>query len=104
MNFDVDPATVTKSPFFIGLLGGIVALRGVPGAGWKSRAFNLFCAMLISGYTSPAVAAFFGAETEANRNVAAFVVGLFGLNITAAIVVWISEAKLSDILPFTKKG
>ena len=104
MQFDIDPGAVAKSPFFVGLLGAMVALRGVPGASWKARAFNAVSGSLISGFTSPAIAEFFGLGTPAMESAAAFVVGLLGLNITAAVVGWISEIKLSDVLPFLKKG
>jgi len=104
MALDLDTAAVTKSPFFIGLLGAMVALRGVPGASWKSRAFNALSGSLISGFTSPAIAEFFGLNTPTMESAAAFVVGLLGLNITAAVVGWISEMRLSDVLPFLRKG
>ena len=35
---DINPETITKSPFFIGALGALVGLRGVPGSTWGERA------------------------------------------------------------------
>ena len=46
-------AGAVQSPFFIGLLGGIVALRGVPGSSWKERGFNVLSATLIAGFKVP---------------------------------------------------
>jgi len=96
-------AGAVQSPFFIGLLGGIVALRGVPGSSWKERGFNVLSATLVAGFLSPAIAEFFGLNTQAMQSACAFAVGLFGLNITAAIVGYINTADLGAILPWGKK-
>ena len=92
-----------QSPFFVGLLGGIVALRGVPGSSWKERGFNVLSATLVAGFLSPAIAEFFGFSTPAMESACAFAVGLFGLNITAAIVGYINTADIGSLLPWGKK-
>jgi hypothetical protein len=101
---DIDPERIAKSPFLIGLLGGIVALRGVPGASWRDRTFNALSASLLAGFLSPAVAEYFGMTSASMQGATAFLVGLFGLNVTATAVEWIRNATLDDVLPWRKKG
>lgn len=92
------------SPFVTGLLGGILALRGVPGATLRERLFNVFSAMLLAGFFAPAIAEFFGLSTPAMQSATAFAVGLFGLNLVAAVVDWIKAITLDDILPWRRGG
>ena len=96
-------AGAIQSPFFIGLLGGIVALRGVPGSSWKERLFNVLSATLVAGFLSPAIAEFFGFSTPAMESACAFAVGLFGLNITAAVVSYINGLDIGTLVPWGKK-
>ena len=93
---EVNAEAITKSPFFVGLLGSFVALRGAPGATWKERAFNLTSGTLLAGYLSPAIIEYFHLQTPAMQSAAAFVVGLFGLNLTATIVDHIKGANLAS--------
>lgn len=96
-------AQAVQSPFFIGLLGGIVALRGVPGTSWRERMFNMLSATLVAGFLSPAVAEFFSFDSQAMQSACAFAVGLFGLNITAAIVSYINSVDIGALVPWGKK-
>ena len=100
---DVNPETVVKSPFFVGLLGAIVALRGTPGASVKERVFNLFSGTLLAGYLSPAIVEYFNLASPDMQAATAFVVGLFGLNLTAAIVEHIRGMGLSAYVPGKRK-
>ena len=97
-------ASALQSPFFIGLLGGVVALRGVPGQSWGGRLFNVLCATLVAGFVSPAIAEFFNFSSPAMQSACAFVVGLFGLNIAATVVSYINTMDLGAMLPWGKKG
>ena len=100
MEFDATKAG--QSPFIVGLLGAIVALRGTPGASWPERAFNVACGSMLSGYVSPAMAEYFGLATSNMQAASAFVVGLLGLNLVATLVLWLKELKLADLLPWRK--
>lgn len=94
---------VVHSPFLVGLLGAVVALKGAPGDTWPERVFNVVCGALLAGFVSPAVAEYFGLSTPAMHSASAFVVGLFGLNMVAAVVQWIRSATLEDILPWKRR-
>lgn len=105
---DIDPQDALKaarSPFLIGLLGGVVALRTVPGASWTERVFNAASASMLAGFFSPALAEYFSLNTPAMQSACAFAVGLFGLNAVALMVAYIKTFDLSKVLPFGgKKG
>lgn len=104
--FDLDPETahkVGKSPFVAGFLGAVVALRGVPGASWKERTANTLSGSLMAGFLSPAAVEYFGLTTTSMQSAMAFAIGLFGLNLMAAILTFIKNAKLEDYIPW-KRG
>lgn len=96
---------IIDSPFFVGIVGGIVALRGVPGSTWPERAFNVMSASAMAGFSGPAISEWFGLTSPAMSAGVAFMVGLFGLNIVATAVEWIRNAKPSDVFPWwPRKG
>lgn len=92
------------SPFVAGFVGGLLALRGVPGATFRERAFNVFSAMMLAGFFAPAVADFFGLQTPELKSATAFAVGLFGLNLVATTVELIKALTLDDVLPWRRGG
>lgn len=92
-----------ESPFLVGLLGAIVSLKGAPGMTWKERLFNVTCGTLLAGFLSPALTEYFSLTSPAMQSAAAFVVGLFGLNMTAAVTQWIKGVDVSTILPFGRR-
>lgn len=99
---DLEPDKIAKSPFVVGLLGAVVALRGAPGDTWSERAFNIFCGTLLAGYLSPALAEYFGLHSPAMSSASAFVVGLFGLNLVATVVQLLKTTTWADLLPWRK--
>ena len=101
---EIDPSKVVSSPFVVGLAGAIVALKGAPGKSWGERCFNAGCGALLAGFLSAAIAEWLGLRTPETKSAVAFVVGLFGMNLVASINSWLSEAKLSDVIPWIRKG
>lgn len=94
-----------ENPFIVGLAGGVVALKGAPGASWPERLFNIICASLMAGFGGPAVAEWFSFTSPAMLAWSAFLIGLFGLNLAATGVDWIRSAKPGDVIPWwPKKG
>lgn len=100
---EINTDKIMTSPFFIGLAGAVVALKGAPGKTWADRLVNAGMGTLIAGFMTPAVSTFFGFTTVPMHSGIAFMLGLFGMNITSAINEWIRAAKLSDVLPWGKK-
>ena len=91
-----------NSPWIAGAMGALVALHGVPGVSWVERLFNLLAGALIAGYVSPAVAEYFGLESEQMRMATAFLCGLFGINVVSAIVQTIRTSDIRDLLPWRR--
>lgn len=100
---DLDPERIVKSPFLIGALGALVALRGTPGVSWWERAVNVMSGALIAGYGSPAISEFFGLTTPSMHGAVAFGAGLFGMNFVATVVTLIKQLQLSDVLPWVRR-
>ena len=101
MQPDLNPELI-KSPWVAGAMGAIVALRGVPGLSWAERLFNVFAGLLIAGYVSPAAAGYLGLEEPTMQSAAAFLCGLFGLNLVAAIVETIRNTDFRGLMPWKK--
>lgn len=97
---DIDPQHIFRNPWVAGAAGAIVALRGAPGETWRQRIFNIACGTLLAGYLSDGVSEFFGLTTIGMQSAGAFLLGLFGMNLIAAIVLAIQNTKLSDLMPW----
>lgn len=97
MNVD-DLERLVRSPFVTGALGGLVtALRFMPGASWGERAVNVGAGSLTAGYLSPALIQFLQLESGYAYG-AAFVVGMLGLSVVAALLQGLKELKLAEII------
>jgi len=101
---DVPPETVLKSPFLPGLLGAIVSLRTAPGATWKERVFNVMCGTVMAGFLTPGITDYFHLAEPSMQSAMAFAIGLFGLNIAAAVVLAIKAYDFGSLVPGQKKG
>lgn len=95
---------IARSPWLPGVLGALIAMRGVPGTSWPERIANVVCGAVISGIASPALSEYFGMTTQAMQSAMAFAVGLFGLNVVASALAWTKAMKVEDYLPWKKKG
>jgi hypothetical protein len=100
---DIDPEKIARSPFVIGALGALVALRGAPGETWPTRLINVVCGALFAGFLSPGIAEWFSLTSPAMQGAMAFASGLFGMNFVATAVAWIKELKLADVLPWARR-
>lgn len=100
---ELDPERIVKSPFLIGALGALVAMRGAPGESWPIRVFNVISGALMAGFISPAACEFFALTSPAMQGAMSFAVGLFGMNIASAAVVWIKAMQLADVLPWVRR-
>lgn len=103
MNEKFDPSQLISNPFVAGLVGGLLALRGVPGDTLKERAFTAISACLLAGFLSPAVSEYFGLDSESMRSAVSFLIGLFGLNLVSAGFEYLKVLNLADLVPWGKK-
>lgn len=104
---DIDPEKIDRvlnNPFFVGGFGSVIALRWAPGLTWIERLFNVVCGLALAGYLAEPVTEGLKLTSPAMLSGTAFLIGLFGMNLVAAINSWIRETKLSDLLPWVKKG
>jgi hypothetical protein len=96
-------AGLMENPFLAGLFGGLLALRGVPGATFMQRFFTVISACILAGFMTPAVSEYFGIGSESMRSGVAFLIGLFGLNLVSAGTDYIKTLDLKSVLPWGKK-
>ena len=96
----IDPEQVTKSPFVMGALGAVVtAFRFTPGVGLIQKVINVFTGSLAAGVVTPAFVEWLHHETSQSfMNCAAFLMGLLGMSLTAALLDWISSGKMAEAL------
>lgn len=99
---DFDHEKLWRSPFLIGALGALVALRGTPGDTWPTRAINVISGALIAGFVGPALCEFFSLTSPAMQGAMVFASGLFGMNFVAMVVGWTKTLQLSDFIPWIK--
>jgi hypothetical protein len=114
MSLEDQIASVIKSPFVPSFFGAYISLKFVPGLTFFERAFNLSSGCLLGGYLAPGIADWFGLESQRVVAVVAVLVGLFGLNLTDAVMQWIkiftatvadwlSKLSISDFIPWWRK-
>lgn len=95
---DFDPDRVLGNPFTVGGIGSMVALRFAPGVKWIDRFLNVICGMALAGYLAPAATDWLQLKSGAVANAVAFVIGLLGMSLCAAIVQGIRDLKVGEIL------
>lgn len=88
-----------------GLLGAAVSSRWSPyGTSFFEVMFNIFAAWAAAVYlTEPAVSWLGLASVKGSVYGVAFLVGLFSLNLAAALTALLKSGKLLDLLPWGKK-
>lgn len=84
---------VKKAAFVIGFIGAVVSLKFVKRAeSWFEKAFMVFGGAVAAGYLEPPISAYFNVT---NGGFIAFIIGLFGMSLAAAIM---------DVIDSTKWG
>lgn len=96
---NIDVNEVVRQPFAAGAFGALVALRfAVPGSSWPARLFNVAAGALCAGYGAPALAEWMHVVGPVGQAALAFVVGMFGLSVAAAVMQGIRETPLGQII------
>ena len=108
MDFDSEKIDrVLNNPFFIGGVGSIISLRWAPGLTWLERLFNVICGLMLAGYLAPFTVEYLKLTSPAMFSGSAFMIGLFGMNLIAAINNGIRNVSKEDLLamiPWSRKG
>lgn len=94
---NIDPDQILASPFTAGGFGSLVALKFAPGTSWWERATNVATGILVAGYVTPALAEFLHLK-GAVAGGAAFLLGLLGMSLIAAVLQGIRDVKLGEII------
>jgi hypothetical protein len=102
MDVNINPEVVAKSPFLAGLIGAIIGLRWVPGLTWGSKALNLASGCALAGFFAPGISDWYGLETDSVRSALACAIGVFGLNVIAAVQEAIKTADILSWLPWNR--
>jgi len=96
---DIDPEKIIHSPFFTGAVGALVtAVKFTPGATWLERSVNVWLGSLASGFLTPALIEWLHITSQAYSSCAAFLFGLLGMSLAAALLDGIKATKLGEII------
>lgn len=96
---DLDPERIARSPFVIGAVGALItAVKFTPGASWAERAFNVAAGSAAAGFVTPALVEWLGMRSPAYASGAAFVCGLVGMSLAAAVLQGTRETPLGAIV------
>lgn len=102
MDVNFNPEAAIKNPFLAGLVGAFIGLRWVPGLTWGARALNLASGCALAGFFAPAIGEWYGLQSDSLRAALACAVGVFGLNVIAAIQDAIKTADIKAWLPWNR--
>lgn len=95
---DLDPDRVLSSPFTVGGFGALVALKFAPGNSWWERVTNVASGALAAGFLAPALVDWLQLKTPGLANAAAFVIGLLGMSLIAALLEGIKKLDVAGLL------
>lgn len=97
---DIDPDKYLQNPWFVGGVGSVIALRWAPGLTWIERAFNVACGLTMAGFMAPLAVEYLKLTSPAMFSGSAFMIGLFGMNLVAAINNGIRNTTIADLMAF----
>lgn len=96
---DLDPNHIARSPFTVGAVGALItAVKFTPGASWGERAFNVLAGSSAAGFVTPALIEWLNMKSAAYASGAAFLFGLVGMSLCAALLQGIKDTPLGQIL------
>ena len=102
---DIDLNKITSNHFFIGFTGSLVALRFTPGLTYFERISNALSGSAVAGFVTPALVDWQHVTSPGLAGGFAFLLGLFGMSLSAAIFSAIRDLKLAETLTsWLKKG
>lgn len=95
----MDPEKIAGSPFTIGALGAVItAVKFTPGASWIERVVNVLAGSAFAGYVTPALVEWLHMSSPSYTSGAAFLFGLVGMSLAAAVLSAIKDVPLAQII------
>ena len=95
---DFDPEHIARSPFTIGAIGALItAVKFTPGATWPERIVNVLAGSAAAGFITPALVEWLSMKSPAYASGAAFLFGLVGMSLAAALLQGIKDTPLGQI-------
>lgn len=104
---DFDSERILRSPFTVGAVGALItAVKFTPGASWGERAFNVLAGSAAAGFITPALTEWLSMKSPAYASGAAFLFGLVGMSLAAALLQGIKDTPIGQILTgwLSRKG
>lgn len=104
---DFDPDRAARSPFTIGAVGALItAIKFTPGASWWERGANVLAGSAAAGFFTPALVEWLVMTSPAYASGAAFLFGLVGMSLAAALLQAIKDTPFGAILAgwLTRRG
>lgn len=95
---DIDPQKIITNPLFPGVVGALVGLRFAPGISWAERVTNVAAGAACAGFVAPAASEIFHLSSVSMMSFLAFVIGMFGMSIAAAVMQGLREIKVGEII------
>ena len=96
-NVDLEPQRALHSPMLASALGVLVGLRFAPGKTLWERLVNVFSGLLLAAYTAPALLEWLAVSSAGISAAVAFLIGLFGLSLAAAVSDGIRNLRMDEI-------
>lgn len=96
---DIDPERVIRSPFTVGAVGALItAVKFTPGASFGERAINVLAGSAAAGFITPAIVEWLAMKSTAYVSGAAFLFGLVGMSLAAALLQAIKDTAWGQIV------
>lgn len=95
---DIDPHKIITNPLMAGLAGAIVGLKFAPGISWIERVTNIAAGASCSAFVAPASAEMLRLSSVSMTGFLAFIVGMFGMSIAAALLQGLRDMKVGEII------
>ena len=96
---DFDPDRLIRSHFVTGAIGALItAVKFTPGSDWKERVFNVLSGSATAGFVAPALVEWLNLTSASYASGAAFVLGLVGMSLAAAVLQAIKDTPLGQIV------
>lgn len=88
-----------KTSFFVGLIGAVVSLAYLPEMKTKGqRAMTALGGACCANWCAPLVVSWFGVQSAGGEASIAFLIGLFGMSLAAAVIKIITDGSLWQVV------